>query len=193
VRPGQKVLIHAGAGAVGSLAIQLAKHLGAGVATTVSGANAEFVRDLGADVVIDYRRADFAQVLSGYDLVLDSVGGENLERSLRVLRPGGKAIGIAGPPDPGFARDRGVNPVVRLAIAALSRRIRQRAAELGVSYEFLFMHADGGQLREVAALVDAGVLRPIVGSVLSFEEISASLLTLSTNGVRGKVVALPPR
>jgi len=105
VRPGQNVLIHAGAGGVGSVAIQLAKHLGASVATTASGSNADFVRELGADTVIDYRTQDFEQRLAGYDLVLDSLGGENLEKSLRVLGPGGKAIGIAGPPDPAFARE----------------------------------------------------------------------------------------
>lgn len=100
VRPGQKVLIHGGSGGVGAMAIQLAKHLGAHVATTVSAANADFVRELGADEVIDYKTQDFADVLHDYDLVLDSLGGENLEKSLQVLAPGGKAIGIAGPPDP---------------------------------------------------------------------------------------------
>ena len=108
VRPGQRVLIHAGAGGVGSVAIQLAKHLGATVATTVSAGNVDFVRKLGADSVIDYRNQDFERLLDGYDLVLDSLGGTNLEKSLRVLRPGGKAIGIAGPPDPAFA-ERGRN------------------------------------------------------------------------------------
>lgn len=97
VQPGQKVLIHAGAGGVGSIAIQLAKHLGATVATTASSSNAGFVRDLGADVVIDYRNQDFEKLLSGYDLVLDSLGGENLQKSLRILKPGGKAIGIMRP------------------------------------------------------------------------------------------------
>ena len=102
VQPGQKVLIHAGAGGVGSIAIQLAKHLGATRRHHASAANADFVRELGADIVIDYRTQDFEQILSGYDLVLDSLGGENLEKSLRVLKPGGKAIGIAGPPGPGL-------------------------------------------------------------------------------------------
>lgn len=97
VQPGQKVLIHGGAGGVGSIAIQLAKHLGATVATTASASNADFVRKLGADTVIDYRTQDFEQLLTGYDLVLDSLGGKNLAKSLRVLAPGGKAIGIAGP------------------------------------------------------------------------------------------------
>ncbi|TCN30636.1 NADPH:quinone reductase-like Zn-dependent oxidoreductase [Kribbella orskensis] len=107
VQPVQRVLIHAGAGGVGTIAIQLAKHLGATVATTVSTGNVDFVRELGADIVIDYRTQDFEQLLNGYDLVLDSLGGKNLEKSLRVLRPGGKAIGIAGPPDSAFARELG--------------------------------------------------------------------------------------
>ena len=105
VELGQKVLIHAGAGGVGSIAIQLAKHLGAFVATTASASNADWVRGLGADLVIEYRSQDFEDVLHDYDLVLDSVGGENVEKSLRVLKPGGKVIGIAGPPDPRFAKN----------------------------------------------------------------------------------------
>src|SRR4051794_33588425 len=100
-QPGQKVLVHAGAGGLGSTVIQLAKHLGATVATTARGENAELVRSLGADVVVDYTKEDFAEVLSGYDVVLDSRGGESLERSLTVLKPGGQAIGVTGPPTPG--------------------------------------------------------------------------------------------
>lgn len=192
VKPGQRVLVHAGAGGVGSIAIQLAKHLGAHVATTASGKNADFVRELGADVVIDYRAQDFEQELSGYDLVLDSLGGENLEKSLRVLRPGGKAIGISGPPDPAFAREQGMNPALRLAIAALSRKIRKQAKRAGVTYEFLFMSADGTQLREVAALVDQGVLRPVVGRTLPFAEIPRALEALTRGGLRGKVVVTVP-
>jgi NADPH:quinone reductase-like Zn-dependent oxidoreductase len=188
VRPGQKVLIHAGAGGVGSIAIQLAKHLGATVATTASGSNAGFVRDLGADIVIDYRTQDFEQLLSGYDLVLDSLGGENLEKSLRILKPGGKAIGISGPPDPAFARKAGLNPALRLAITLLSTKIRRQARKLGVSYEFLFMRASGDQLRQIASLVDDGVLRPTVGKVFSFDQTREALQSLAEGGIRGKAV-----
>ena len=188
VQPGQKVLIHAGAGGVGSIAIQLAKHLGATVATTASGANADFVRELGADVVIDYRTQDFEHVLSAYDLVLDSLGGENLEKSLRVLRPGGKAIGISGPPDPAFARESGLNPLLRLAITGLSSRIRRQAKKLGVSYEFLFMRASGDQLRQIAALIDDGALRPVVGKVVPADQTPQSLQSLASGGIRGKAV-----
>ncbi|MFI7406035.1 NADP-dependent oxidoreductase [Streptomyces sp. NPDC049541] len=188
VRPGQKVLIHAGAGGVGSIAIQLAAHLGASVATTASGSNADFVRALGADTVIDYRTQDFEQLLTGYDLVLDSLGGENLEKSLRVLRPGGKAIGIAGPPDPAFAREAGLNPLLRLAVAALSRKIRKQAKNLGVTYEFLLMRASGDQLRQITTLIDEGVVRPVVGTVFGFDQTPQGLQSLSQGGIRGKAV-----
>lgn len=188
VQPGQRVLVHAGSGGVGSIAIQLAKHLGATVATTVSAGNADFVRELGADSVVDYRNQDFEQLLDGYDLVLDSVGGENLERSLRVLRPGGKAIGIVGPPDAAFARERGLNPVLRLAMAALSSKIRRQAKKLGVTYEFLFMHPSGDQLRQISALVDQGVLRPVVGRVFDFDQTVEAVQSIGTGGLRGKAV-----
>ncbi|MGJ0389230.1 NADP-dependent oxidoreductase [Microbacterium sp. CGR1] len=189
VEPGQKVLIHAGAGGVGSIAIQLAKHLGATVATTASAANADFVRRLGADVVVDYRSEDFEEVLPDYDLVLDSLGGANLEKSLRVLKPGGLAIGISGPPDPAFAKRKKLNPVVRLAIAALSRKIRRQAKRLGVTYEFLFMRADGQQLNSIATLVDDGVITPVVSKSYPFEQIPDALLDLVAGGGRGKIVA----
>lgn len=192
VQPGQKVLIHAGAGGVGSMTIQLAKHLGAHVATTASGKNADFVRELGADVVVDYRTQDFEQELSGYDLVLDSLGGENLEKSLRVLRPGGKAIGISGPPDPAFAKKVGLNPVVRLVVAGLSGKIRRQAKKLGVSYEFLFMEASGEQLRRIAALVDDGILQTVVGKTFPFNETPQAVASLAKGGSRGKSVITVP-
>jgi NADPH:quinone reductase-like Zn-dependent oxidoreductase len=192
VQSGQKVLIHAGAGGVGSIAIQLAKHLGATVATTASGANLEFVRELGADTAIDYRSQDFEQLLGGYDLVLDSLGGENLKKSLRILRPGGKAIGIVGPPDPAFAREAGLNPVLRLAITALSAGIRRQARMLGVTYEFLFMRASGDHLRQITALIDDGALRPIVGRVFPFDQTIEALQGLEKGGIRGKAVISNP-
>jgi len=188
VRPGQRVLIHAGAGGVGTVAIQLAKYLGATVATTVSAGNVDFVRELGADIVVDYRNQDFEKLLDGYDLVLDSLGGTNLEKSLRVLRPGGKAIGIAGPPDPAFATEAGMNPVLRLVIAALSRKIRGQAKKLGVTYEFLFMRASGDQLRQITALVDSGLLRPVVGHVFDFDQTVEAVQSLGKGGIRGKAV-----
>ena len=160
VQPGQKVLVHAGAGGLGSTVIQLAKHLGAHVATTANGAREELVRDLGADVVIDYTKQDFAEILSGYDLVVDSLGGENLLKSLTVLKPGGLAIGVTGPPDAGFAKQLGAPKPFEFVLSFLSRKVRKAAKKLGVRYSFFFMHASGTQLRELAALYDAGALAP---------------------------------
>lgn len=188
VGPGQKVLIHGGAGGVGSMTIQLAKHLGATVATTASASSAEFVRQLGADEVIDYRNQDFEELLGDVDLVLDRRGGDNLKKSLRVLRRGGKAIGISDPPDPAFAARVGVNPLVALAIRAMSSRVRCQARRLGVSYEFFFVRGSGEQLPQIAKLVDQGVLRPIVDRVLPFDQTPQALQALTAGGVRGKIV-----
>lgn len=192
VQPGQKVLIHAGAGGVGSIAIQLAKHLGAEVATTASAANANFVRSLGADHVIDYRSEDFEQRLSDFDFVLDSLGGEHLEKSLRILKRGGTAVGISGPPTPEFARRAGLNPVLRLAVTVISSKIRKQAKRIGVNYQFLFMRASGDQLRDITALIDSGAIRPIVGRVFPFDDTVQGLESLATGGNRGKAVISNP-
>ncbi|HEY9326949.1 MAG TPA: NADP-dependent oxidoreductase [Streptomyces sp.] len=170
VQPGQKVLVHAGAGGLGSIAVQLAKALGAHVATTVSTAKVGLAKELGADQVIDYRTQDFSELLSGYDVVLDSLGGENLAKSLRILKPGGRAISVAGPPDPEFARELGANPVLRLAMTALSFRTRRQAKRLGVTYSFLFMKASGDQLRELTPLIDTGRIHPVVDRVFPFDQ-----------------------
>ncbi|WP_441246447.1 NADP-dependent oxidoreductase [Kitasatospora sp. McL0602] len=175
VQPGQKVLIHAGSGGVGTIAIQLARHLGAHVATTASGAKAGLVKELGADVVVDYRTQDFEEVLDGYDVVLDAVGGKTLEKSLRVLRPGGKVISIAGPPDADFARELGATPVLWLAMNALSLKTRYHAKRQGVTYSFLFMKASGDQLREFTRLIDAGTIRPVVDRVFPFDRIHEAI------------------
>jgi NADPH:quinone reductase-like Zn-dependent oxidoreductase len=188
VRPGQKVLVHAGSGGVGTIAIQLAKHLGAYVATTAGTANVTWVQGLGADVVVDYRRDDFETILRDYDVVLDSLGGETLEKSFRVLKPGGLVIGIAGPPDLAFAREINANPVVRLATMLLSGRTKLRARRRHVGYAFLFMRASGEQLRAITALVDAGTIRPVVDRVFSFESIKEAMAYVGSGRAKGKVM-----
>ena len=188
VRPGHKVLVHAGSGGLGSTVIQLAKHLGATVATTASAKNAELVRSLGADVVVDYTKEDFAEVLSGYDVVLDSRGGENLEKSLTVLKPGGQAIGVAGPPDPGFAKQLGAPKLTAVAMGLLSRKVRKQARKLGVSYSFLFMQANGGQLRQLASLYDTGHLRPLIDKTFPLDQTPKALAYLEQGRANGKIV-----
>ena len=188
LKAGQKVLIHAGSGGVGTMAVQLAKHLGAIVATTTSTANLDWVKGLGADTVIDYRKDDFETTLRDYDVVLDTLGGEALEKSLRVLKPRGKLVSIAGPPDPDFAREMGANWVLRLAMRLLSRRIRRSAKRLRVNYSFLFVRSSGDQLREIGSLIDAGLIRPVVDQVFPFESTKEALAYVEKARAKGKVV-----
>ena len=191
VRPGQRVLVHAGAGGVGSMAIQLARHLGAHVATTASAANADLVRSSGADEVVDHRSEDFTARLHDYDVVLDPLGEASVLRSLTVLRPGGVVVGISGPPDPAFATQLG-RPLLRPVLALTSRKVRAAARRRGVRYTFLFMTADGEQLRHVTDLVDAGVLRPSVERTYGFADTPAALAQVAGGRTRGKIVVTVP-
>ena len=188
VRPGQKVFIHAGSGGVGTIAIQLAKHLGATVATTTSTANVDLVKRLGADVVVDYRKDDFEAVLRDYDVVLNSLDNKALMKSLTVLKPGGKLISISGPPDVAFARELGKPWILRLVMWALSYRIRKAAARRQIDYSFLFMRANGAQLGAIGALIDSAVINPVVDRVFPFEETKDALAYMEKGRAKGKVV-----
>ena len=188
LQKGQKVLIHAGSGGVGTVAIQLAKHLGAFVATTTSAANVEWVKRLGADVVVDYGKEDFEQVLQGYDVVLNSLGADVLEKSLRVLKPGGKLISISGPPDPEFAKEIGAPWFMRQVMRLLSYRIRKRAKRHDVSYSFLFMKASGDQLRALGSLVDAGAVSPVIDRTFPFASTNEAMAYVDKGRAKGKVV-----
>ncbi len=188
LKRGQKILIHAGSGGVGTIAIQLAKHLGATVATTASAANTDMVRRLGADVVIDYKTQDFSELLSGYDVVLNSLDGKTLEQSFKVLKPGGKLISISGPPDPAFAKAQGLNPVIRLVLRLMSAGIRRKAKRQSVAYSFLFMHADGGQLGKLGALIDQGSIQAVVDRTFPFEGLNEAMDYVDSGRAKGKVV-----
>lgn len=190
VRAGQKVLIHAGSGGVGTIAIQLAKTLGAQVATTTSAANTGLARQLGADIAIDYRSQAFEKKLSGYDVVLNSLDTNTLERSLEVLKTGGRLISISGPPDPAFAKEQRLGSVLRLVLRLLSSRIRRKARKAGVHYSFLFMNANGAELAELASLIEAGTLRPVVDRTYPFEQLNDAFAYLATGRERGKVVVV---
>ena len=185
---GQKVLIHAGSGGVGTIAIQLAKHLGATVATTTSTANIALVKSLGADVVVDYKKDDFEKVLQGYDVVLNSLGKDTLEKSLAVLKPGGKLISISGPPDPDFARKNGSGWLLQQVMRLLSSGIRRKSKRRGISYSFLFMTANGGQLGKITSLIEAGDIRPVMDRVFPFERTNEALAYVETGRAKGKVV-----
>jgi alcohol dehydrogenase len=188
LKKGQKVFIQAGSGGVGTIAIQLAKHLGATVATTTSADNFDWVKNLGADVVIDYKTQDFETILKDYDLVLNSQDEKTLEKSLRILKPGGKVISISGPPDVAFAKQIGLSWLMKTAISFLSRKVRKQAKQLGVEYSFLFMQANGKQLSEIAALIEADVIRPVVDKVFPFEQTNEAMAYVQSGRAKGKVV-----
>lgn len=188
LQKGQKVFIQAGSGGVGTFAIQLAKHLGAFVATTTSAANTALVQRLGADLVIDYKTQDFETLLSGYDVVLNSQDSKTLEKSLRILKPGGIAVSISGPPTGEFARAFGLPWYVRLATALLSFGIRRKAKQLGVRFTFLFMKADGQQLAHITQLLEAGIIKPLVDKIFPFAQTNEALAYVESGRAKGKVV-----
>jgi NADPH:quinone reductase-like Zn-dependent oxidoreductase len=188
LKKGQKVFIQAGSGGVGTFAIQLAKHVGATVATTTSTANVELVKSLGADVVIDYKKQDFESLLRDYDVVLNSQDKSTLEKSLNVLKPGGKLISISGPPDPDFAKEQGSSWMLRQVFRVLSYGIRKKAKRREVGYSFLFMRANGAQLSEISSLIDAGVIRPVMDRIFPFASTNEALAYVEAGRAKGKVV-----
>jgi NADPH:quinone reductase-like Zn-dependent oxidoreductase len=188
LKNGQKVFIQAGSGGVGTFASQLAKHLGATVATTTSTTNVALVKSLGADVVIDYKTQDFEDVLRNYDVVLNSQDGKTLAKSLRVLKGGGKLISISGPPDPEFGRESAASGFVKLVIWLLSSGIRRKAKSRRVSFSFLFMKANGSQLREITRLLDAGLIRPVIDRIFPFESTNEAMAYVEAGRAKGKVV-----
>ncbi|RRV42676.1 NADP-dependent oxidoreductase [Pseudomonas sp. p106] len=188
VQPGQKVLIQAGSGGVGSIAIQVAKHLGAFVATTTSTGNVSWVKALGADVVIDYKTQRFESQLSDYDVVLSGLGGDVLEKSLHVLKPGGLLISISGPPTPEFAELLRLSWLFRQVVRLISRGIRKKSEHKGVNYKFLFMRASGAQLAELARLVEAGVIKPVVDRAFALGSTADALAYVAEGRAKGKVV-----
>jgi alcohol dehydrogenase len=188
LKKGQKVFIQAGSGGVGTFAIQLAKHLGATVATTTSRANIELVKSLGADIVIDYKRDDFESMLRDYDVVLNSQDGKTLEKSLGVLKPGGILISISGPPDPEFAKEMSSPWFVKLFMSLVSFQIRKKAGRLKIRYSFLFVRANGDQLKKISSLIDSGIIRPIMDKIFPFEATSEAMAYVETGRAKGKVV-----
>jgi NADPH:quinone reductase-like Zn-dependent oxidoreductase len=188
LRRGQKVFIPAGAGGIGSFAIQLAKHLGATVGTTTSTGNVEFVRGLGADEVIDYKKQDFQEVLRDYDAVLGTIKGEDLEKAVQVVKTGSHVVSLVGPPDAAFARKRGMNFLMKFVFGLLSRKIIGLAKNRGASYAFLFVHPDGRQLAKIGELLETERIRPVIDKVFPFGQAKEALAYLEQGRAKGKVV-----
>lgn len=189
VKKGQKVFIQAGSGGVGTFAIQLAKHLGAYVATTTSAKNIDLVKSLGADLVIDYKTQEFSKLLKDYDVVVHSNREKIvLEQSLGILKKGGQLISLVGPPTPEFAEEIGLPWYLKLVTKLISSSAKKKAKKLNVSFKFLFMRADGNQLGEITKLIEAGIIKPVIDKVFPFEQTNEALSYVETGRARGKVV-----
>lgn len=147
-----------------------------------------WVKSLGADVVIDYKKDDFENVLSGYDVVLNSQDGKTLNKSLKVLKSGGQLISISGPPDLAFAEELKAPWIVKQVMRALSFSTRRKAKQLNVGYSFLFMKASGSQLRQITPLIESGAIRPVVDKVFPFDATNEALAYVESGRAKGKVV-----
>lgn len=189
VSEGHRVFISGGAGGVGTFAIQIAKHFGATVATTASPRGETLVRRLGADIVIDYTRERFEDVLHDYDAAFDLVGGDDLARTFSVVRRGGTVVSIAGLPEPETARrDLGRSRALAALFWAASFRTRHHAARHGVRYRYLFMHPSGSDLEAIATLIDTNKVEVVLDRVFPFAQVKDALAYLEEGRAKGKVV-----
>lgn len=182
IKPNDKVLIHAGSGGVGSLAIQYAKAKGAFVFTTTSTNNVEWVKELGADRVIDYKIENYKSLATEFDIVLDTLGQEYTAGAFEVIKKGGKVISIAGPLDEDSAKMFGMTDYV------MPEEIANLCKEKEASYKFIFMHPNGSHLGEIKALIEGEKLKPIVEKVYPFSEGIDAFQHLATGRAKGKVV-----
>ncbi|WOB49682.1 NADP-dependent oxidoreductase [Xanthomonas hydrangeae] len=188
LQPGQKVFIPAGSGGIGTFAIQLAKYFGASVGTTTSTGNVALVNSLGAEEVVDYKQQEFETVLRGYDIVLGTIRGDTIEKSLGILKPGGKIVSLVGPLDAAFARARRLNVVLQFVFAMMSRKIIRLAHKHNVAYTFLFVRPDGTQLAKIGELLKAERIRPVIDKVFAFAQAKEALDYLAQGRAKGKVV-----
>ncbi|TCM65782.1 NADPH:quinone reductase-like Zn-dependent oxidoreductase [Acinetobacter calcoaceticus] len=188
LRANQKVLIHAGSGGVGSIAIQMAKACGAFVATTTSQNNMGWVKALGADWVIDYQQSQFDALIQDYDVVFDTQGGETLEKSFKVLKKGGIIVSIAGPPDANVVRNLPVNWLLKQLIPLMSYSVRRKAKRHAIRYAFLMMQPNGQQLKDISQWVESFKIKAVIDKVYRFEQIKAALSYVAIGHVQGKVV-----
>ena len=188
LKSGDKVLIHAGSGGVGSFAIQYAKSLGAYVYTTTSTKNVDWVKDLGADQVIDYKKENYLSFINEVDIVYDTLGGEYTKDAFRILKKGGKVISIAGDPDNETAKDLGINGLIRFLLKLKRFKIDQLANEKKALYKFVMMHAGGSQLNDIKDLIENKNIRAVIDKEFPFSEAVSALEYVQKGHAKGKVV-----
>ena len=185
---GKTVFISGGTGSFGAMAIPLAKARGLTVITNGSGKNAERVTALGADRFIDYKKEDYAAVLSDVDYVIDSLGGAELEKQFSILRRGGALVSLRGGPNKAFARRGNYSPLMKLAFGFVGRKYDALAAKNGQTYDFIFVHSDGAQLTEASGILAKHAIRPSVDGVFPLDEVNAALQKVAGGGSSGKTV-----
>lgn len=188
LKAGDKILIHAGAGGLGTFAIQLAKHIGAYAATTASPAGHDLVARLGADHIINYREENFADVLHAYDAVLDTLGGDALKQSFRILKPGGHIVSVSALPTARFAREWRLPAWKQWLFATATLPLQRLEKRYRVHYDFLFMRASGAQLAEITRLIEAGAIVPVIDRIFPFAETQAALDYAESGRAKGKIV-----
>lgn len=188
LQKGQKILIHAGSGGVGTFAIQLAKLLGAFVATTASEKGYELVKSLGADLIINYKKENFEEMLTGYDAVFDTLGGETLEKSFRILKPGGQIVSISAMPNGRFGKEAKLGWMKTTILSIASRRIKALEKKSKTRYHFLFMKPSGEQLRVLKEFIEGGLIKPIIDKVYHLNDAGEAFNYLKSGRAKGKVV-----
>jgi alcohol dehydrogenase len=188
LQKGQKILIQAGAGGVGTFAIQLAKLMGATVATTASEAGANLVKSLGADEIINYKTEKFEEILKNYDAVFDTLGGETLEKSFEVIKSGGKIVSVSGLPNARFGKEYGSGFFKTLLFSAASHKLTALEKKHNVQYTFLFMKPSGEQLRIIANFIETGKIKPIIDRVFPFENAQKAMEYAESGRAKGKII-----
>ncbi|MEK0314990.1 NADP-dependent oxidoreductase [Cohnella sp. 56] len=188
LQEGQKILIHAGSGGVGTFAIQLAKLMGAYVATTASDKGYELVRSLGADLIVNYKKENFEEKLGGYDAVFDTLGGAALEKSFRILKPGGQIVSVSGMPNARFGKEVRLGWLKTAILTVVSRKITALEKKHQARYHFLFMKPSGAQLQVLKAYIEAGRIKPVIDKVYRLEDTAQAFRYLEGGGAKGKVI-----
>jgi alcohol dehydrogenase len=188
LKKGQKILIQAGAGGVGTFAIQLAKLMGATVATTASEAGANLVKSLGADEIINYKTEKFEEILKNYDAVFDTLGDEILEKSFGIIKDGGKLVSVSGLPNARFGKEYGSGFFKTLLFSAASHKLTGLEKKHNVQYTFLFMKPSGEQLRIIANFIETGKIKPIIDKVFSFKDAQKAMEYAESGRAKGKII-----
>ncbi|MFF2091248.1 NADP-dependent oxidoreductase [Paenibacillus sp. NPDC058174] len=187
LQKGQKLLIHAGAGGIGTFAIQLAKSMGAYVATTTSENGYDLVKRLGADLIINYKQEQFEHIIRDYDVVYDTLGGDVLKKSFTVLKPQGKLVSIAGLPGGNFAREAGLGPLKTALFSIVGRRVNALAAKNNVEYHYHYMKPSGLDLFSIKQRIEANQIKPVIDKIFDFQDTALAFAYLETGRAKGKV------